>query len=88
MLTALCTALPARLGLMIMATRGAGDGWHRSTHVGLLLSYGSVLPTPDQVQNLIGLPPIVVQFGMGAGWSSLWRNLDCDRRRSAALPRA
>ena len=76
MLTALCTALPARLGLMIIGNEGAlVMGAIGSIIMGLLLSYGSVLPTPDQVQHLVGLPPIAVQVGMalgGIGFGGVW----------------
>lgn len=73
MLTALCTALPARLGLMIIGNEGAlVMGALGAITAGLLLSYGSVLPAPEQVQNLLGLPPAVVitamaLAGMAAG---------------------
>ena len=68
MLTALCTALPARLGLMIIGNEGAlVMGGIGSIIVGLLLSYGSLLPTPEQVRQVSGLPAIVVQSGMAVG---------------------
>ncbi len=68
MLTALCTALPARLGLMVIGNEGAlVMGGIGAAIFGLLLSYGSVLPSPDQVQNLLGFPPLVVQLGMALG---------------------
>ncbi|UBF24246.1 ABC transporter permease [Kovacikia minuta CCNUW1] len=68
MLTSLCTALPARLGLMIIGNEGAlVMGGIGATIAGLLLSYGSLLPSPDQVQNLLGLPPLSVQLGMALG---------------------
>jgi general nucleoside transport system permease protein len=66
MLTALCTALPARLGLMIIGNEGAlVIGGIGAAIMGLLLSYGSVTPSPEQLQAVSGLPPLVVQFGMG-----------------------
>ncbi len=65
MLTALCTALPARLGLMIIGNEGALVlGGLGAAAAGLILSYGSITPAPDQLQNLLGLPPIIVQAGM------------------------
>ncbi len=68
MLTALCTALPARLGLMIIGNEGAlVMGGIGATIMGLLLSYGSLLPTPAQMQNVLGLPPLVVLGGMALG---------------------
>jgi general nucleoside transport system permease protein len=68
MLTALCTALPARLGLMIIGNEGAlVMGGIGATIVGLLLSYGSLLPTAAQMQNVLGLPPLVVLIGMALG---------------------
>lgn len=68
MLTALCTALPARLGLMIIGNEGAlVMGGIGAAIFGLYLSYGSLLPSPDQMQNLLGLPPLVVQLGMALG---------------------
>jgi ABC-type uncharacterized transport system permease subunit len=68
MLTALCTALPARLGLMIIGNEGAlVMGGIGATISGLLLSYGSILPSPNQVQHLLGLPPTAVQVGMALG---------------------
>lgn len=76
MLTALCTALPARLGLMIIGNEGAlVMGGIGATIMGLLLSYGSLLPTSAQMQNLLGLPPLVVLVGMalgGIGFGGIW----------------
>lgn len=65
MLTALCTALPARLGLMIIGNEGAlVMGGIGAVSMGLLLSYGTLVPTAEQLQVAAGLPPIVVQVGM------------------------
>jgi general nucleoside transport system permease protein len=68
MLTALCTALPARLGLMIIGNEGALVlGGLGAAAVGLILSYGTITPSPDQLQTLLGLPPVIVQLGMALG---------------------
>jgi simple sugar transport system permease protein len=65
MLTALCTALPARLGLMIIGNEGALVlGGLGAVSAGLLLSYGSITPSPEQLQAVSGLPPLLVQIGM------------------------
>lgn len=76
MLTALCTALPARLGLMIIGNEGAlVMGGIGATVFGLLLSYGSVLPSAAQVQATLGLPPLLVQLGMaiaGLVFGGIW----------------
>jgi simple sugar transport system permease protein len=76
MLTALCTALPARLGLMIIGNEGAlVMGGIGAVIAGLLLSYGSVMPSPEQVQHLLGLPSIAVQVGMalaGLCFGGVW----------------
>lgn len=76
MLTALCTALPARLGLMVIGNEGAlvlgGIG---ATVVGLLLSYGSVTPGSEQLGQTLGLPPFVVQVAMaltGMAFGGIW----------------
>lgn len=66
MLTALCTALPARLGLMVIGNEGALVlGGLGAAAVGLILSYGSITPDPTQLQTTLGLAPTVVQLGMG-----------------------
>lgn len=74
MLTALCTALPARLGLMIIGNEGAlVMGGIGATIFGLLLSYGSVLPT--STTTTLGLPPLMVQLGMalaGIVFGGVW----------------
>ncbi|MGI0484761.1 ABC transporter permease [Pantanalinema rosaneae CENA516] len=68
MLTALCTALPARLGLMVIGNEGAlVVGGIAAVMTGLVLSYGSVTPSPEQLQQVLALPPIVVQLGMAIG---------------------
>jgi general nucleoside transport system permease protein len=68
MLTALCTALPARLGLMIIGNEGAlVMGGLGAAAIGLILSYGTITPPPDQLQTLLGLPPLLVQVGMALG---------------------
>jgi len=76
MLTSLCTALPARLGLMIIGNEGAlVIGGIGATIVGLLLSFGSVVPSPEQLQHVSGLPPVVVQVGMalaGIVFGGIW----------------
>lgn len=65
MLTALCTALPARLGLMIIGNEGAlVIGGLFSVMVGLLLSFGSVTPSPEQLQQVSGIPAGIVLTGM------------------------
>lgn len=67
MLTALCTALPARLGLMIIGNEGAlVMGGLASILVGLMLSFGSVTPTAAQLQQVSSLPAGLVQLGMAA----------------------
>ncbi len=64
MLTALCTALPARLGLMIIGNEGAlVMGGLGAVIAGLLLSYGNITPSPEGLTSL-GLPSIVVQLAM------------------------
>ncbi len=61
MLTALCTALPARLGLMIIGNEGAlVMGGLAAAMMGLLLSFGSVTPSPDQLQAVSGMPTGIV----------------------------
>ncbi|MBF2027188.1 MAG: ABC transporter permease [Oscillatoriales cyanobacterium C42_A2020_001] len=65
MLTALCTALPARLGLMIIGNEGAlVMGGLASIIVGLTLSFGSVTPNAAQLQQVSGIPSFVVLAGM------------------------
>jgi simple sugar transport system permease protein len=65
MLTALCTALPARLGLMIIGNEGAlVMGGLGAAIVGLLLSFGSVTPSPEQLQQVSSVPSFFVLFGM------------------------
>ncbi|EKQ69461.1 ABC-type uncharacterized transport system, permease component [Leptolyngbyaceae cyanobacterium JSC-12] len=65
MLTALCTALPARLGLMIIGNEGAlVMGGLASIVVGLILSYGSVTPSAEQLQQVSGIPSVLVLSGM------------------------
>jgi simple sugar transport system permease protein len=65
MLSALCTALPARLGLVIIGNEGAlVMGGLGAIIMGLFLSYGSVLPTAEQVASPLGLSSVVVQIGM------------------------
>ncbi|NJP08485.1 MAG: ABC transporter permease [Leptolyngbyaceae cyanobacterium RU_5_1] len=65
MLTALCTALPARLGLMIIGNEGAlVMGGLGAIAAGLLLSYGSITPSPEQLQNVSGIPSAGVLLGM------------------------
>lgn len=68
MLTALCTALPARLGLMIIGNEGAlVMGGLGAVMAGLLLSFGSVTPGPEQLQQVSGIPSFFVLFGMAMG---------------------
>ena len=65
MLTALCTALPARLGLMIIGNEGAMViGGLAAAIAGLLLSYGSVTPAAEQLAQVPSLPAVVVLGGM------------------------
>ena len=65
MLTAMCTALPARLGLMVIGNEGALVlGGLGAAAAGLMLSYGSITPSPAQLQTTLGLAPTVVQIGM------------------------
>ncbi|MCS6814940.1 MAG: ABC transporter permease [Cyanobacteria bacterium] len=76
MLTALCTALPARLGLMIIGNEGAlVMGGLGAIIMGLLFSYGSLLPSPEQVEKTLGLAPVIVQLAMAVGgivFGGLW----------------
>lgn len=76
MLTALCTALPARLGLMIIGNEGAlVMGGLFAGIAGLLLSYGSVVPAPEQLARGSGLPGVLVLGGMAIAGSiagGLW----------------
>jgi len=65
MLTSLCTALPARLGLVIIGNEGAlVMGGLGATIIGLLLSYGNLTPTAVQLHQTLGLPAIAVQGAM------------------------
>lgn len=65
MLSALCTALPARLGLVIIGNEGAlVMGGLGAMVTGLFLSYGSVVPAAEQLAAPLGFPPVVVQLGM------------------------
>lgn len=62
MLTAICTALPARLGLMIIGNEGAlVMGGMGAVMAGLILSYGSVMPSPEQIATPVALSPFLVQ---------------------------
>ncbi len=76
MLTALCTALPARLGLMIIGNEGAlVMGGLGAIIMGLLFSYGSILPSPEQLEKTLGFAPIVIQIAMAVGgivFGGLW----------------
>lgn len=77
MLTALCTALPARLGLMIIGNEGAlVMGGVGATIAGLLFTYGAISPSPEQVQGLsTSLSPTFVQIMMalaGLAAGGLW----------------
>ncbi|MDX2243952.1 MAG: ABC transporter permease [Leptolyngbyaceae cyanobacterium bins.302] len=76
MLTALCTALPARLGLMIIGNEGAlVMGGLAAVMAGLLLSFGSVTPTAAQLQQVSGIPSGLVLLGMalaGMAAGGLW----------------
>jgi general nucleoside transport system permease protein len=68
MLTALCTALPARLGLMIIGNEGAlVVGGLGAAAIGLILSYGTITPSPEQLQATHTLPALIVQVGMALG---------------------
>lgn len=65
MLSSLCTALPARLGLVIIGNEGAlVVGGLGAVLMGLLLTYGGFVPSPEQLAEPLGVPPIVVQIGM------------------------
>jgi len=65
MLSSLCTALPARLGLVIIGNEGAlVMGGLGAIFAGLFLSYGSVVPTAEQLAAPLGIPPFGVQLGM------------------------
>ncbi len=65
MLSALCTALPARLGLVIIGNEGAlVIGGLGSIMMGLLMSYGSIVPTAEQLAAPLGVPSLAVQIGM------------------------
>lgn len=65
MLTALCTALPARLGLMIIGNEGALVlGGLAAAMAGLILSFGSVTPSAAQLQQISGIPSPLVLLGM------------------------
>lgn len=76
MLTALCTALPARLGLMVIGNEGAlVMGGIGAIGSGLLLAYGTLTPSVEQLTQVVGLAPLVGQVvmafsGMVAG--GLW----------------
>jgi simple sugar transport system permease protein len=76
MLTALCTALPARLGLMIIGNEGAlVMGGLGATIAGLVLSYGTISPTLEQLTKTMGLSPTAVQLGMaiaGIVFGGVW----------------
>jgi simple sugar transport system permease protein len=68
MLTALCTVLPARLGLMVIGNEGAlVMGGLGAIAVGLLMSYGAITPSPEQLKATLGLPPLLVIIGMVIG---------------------
>lgn len=68
MLTALCTVLPARLGLMVIGNEGAlVIGGLGAIAVGLTLSYGGITPSPEQLKATLGLPPLMVLAGMAIG---------------------
>jgi simple sugar transport system permease protein len=65
MLTALCTVLPARLGLMVIGNEGAlVMGGLGAIAAGLTLSYGAITPSPEQLKATLGLPPFMVLVGM------------------------
>ncbi len=65
MLSSLCTALPAQLGLVIIGNEGAlVMGGLGAIVAGLFMSYGSVLPTAEQVAVPLGVPPVGVHLAM------------------------
>jgi len=65
MLSSLCTALPARLGLVIIGNEGAlVMGGLGAILAGLFLSYGSIIPSAEQLVSPLGIPPVGVQIGM------------------------
>ncbi len=80
MLTSLCTALPARLGLMIIGNEGfPGYGWHWGDDrwaVALLRKCGSITRAAPAC--------LWPSSNFGAGWhgasgNRFWRRMDCDR---------
>lgn len=76
MLSSLCTALPARLGLVIIGNEGAlVIGGLGAVLMGLLLSYGSVVPSPEQLAEPLGMSPLIIQIAMalaGMAAGGLW----------------
>ncbi|MEL6222825.1 MAG: ABC transporter permease [Cyanobacteria bacterium J06627_8] len=65
MLASLCTILPARLGLVIIGNEGALIiGGLGAVIAGLTLSYGTVVPSAEQLAEPIGLSPLMVQVSM------------------------
>ncbi len=65
MLASLCTILPARLGLVIIGNEGAlVMGGLGAVMMGLFLSYGSVVPSSEQLEGTVGVPPILLLLGM------------------------
>ncbi len=73
MLTSLCTALPARLGLMVIGNEGAlVMGGLGAALAGLLLCFGDLTPVSSQT---LGLPPIIIHLGMalaGLLFGGIW----------------
>ncbi|GAB4217830.1 MAG: ABC transporter permease [Synechococcales cyanobacterium] len=76
MLSSLCTALPARLGLVIIGNEGAlVMGGLAASLMGLLFTYGTVLPSAEQLANPLGIPSVIVHIAMaiaGLGLGGLW----------------
>ncbi|MBD1911068.1 MULTISPECIES: ABC transporter permease [unclassified Leptolyngbya] len=65
MLSSLCTALPARLGLVIIGNEGAlVMGGLGAIFAGLFLSYGSIIPSTEQLAAPLGIAPLWVHIGM------------------------
>jgi len=76
MLSFLCTALPARLGLVIIGNEGAlVIGGLGAVLMGLMLSYGNLVPSPEQLAEPLGMSPLVIQIAMalaGMAAGGLW----------------
>ena len=71
-LTALCTALPAQLGMVIIGGEGA-------LLIGALSATGAAL-------MMQSAPPLVVQLAMVFAGSGVWLRMESTRTLTAALP--